>query len=244
MRAKEAALNPISKKQRHRRQRGKSRTSSRAKTPRVATPPVIRAVEKACATLRSELTGFVPTTTLHKYIASETLRNDDPELEPWWQFPQGRDCRVSRGAALSFVEGRALLSLSIEGIGKASEVSLLDDKKIATEPISAASYGEGTASLFRWWESRTDLPQKSAIDAVAVRVVHGARDFDRPALVDQQIIDKIERFEKLTAPCTTRVRSKSWGRSVADFRECRYMQSSIRLFTEQYRTVLRDTPFP
>ena len=105
------------------------------------------------------------------------------------------ECHVGQRYAF---EGRALLSVSIEGIGKASEISLLDNKKkIATEPISAASYEEGTASLFRWWESRTDLPQKSAIDAVAVRVVHGARDFDRPALVDQQIIDKIEQFEKL-----------------------------------------------
>jgi acetate kinase len=41
------------------------------------------------------------------------------------------------------------------------------------------------------------LPEPSHIDAVAIRVVHGGREFDKPALLDQHVVDKIVQFEKL-----------------------------------------------
>lgn len=107
-------------------------------------------------------------------------------------------CHVGQSYAF---EGRTLLSVSIEGIGKAAELSILKNKqKVAAHPIAAESYGQATSSLLKWWENRAEsnqLPQPAAINAIAVRVVHGARDFDKPTLVDQHIIEKIAQLENL-----------------------------------------------
>jgi acetate kinase len=107
-------------------------------------------------------------------------------------------CRVEQRYAF---EGRALLSASIEGIGKKAELSALNGKeKVATEPIVAESYRQATASFLKWWENgcrQNQRPQLSDVDAIAIRVVHGGRDFGKPALIDLYVTEKIAQFEKL-----------------------------------------------
>ena len=76
-------------------------------------------------------------------------------------------------------EGHTLFSVAIEGIGKTPELSTRSDQKeTATEPVVAESYEQAAANLLKWWENRTQadrLPPLSSVDAIAVRVVHGAR---------------------------------------------------------------------
>jgi acetate kinase len=98
-------------------------------------------------------------------------------------------------------EAEALLSVMIERIGQEAELAVMQDKKkTARESISAANFREATSNFLRWWENRAQrdhLPQLSSIDLVAVRVVHGGREFDGPTLVDEQVIGKIAQFEDL-----------------------------------------------
>lgn len=98
-------------------------------------------------------------------------------------------------------EGQELLSVSIEGIGTKPELSVMHDKKtIATEPIAAENYEQAAASLLQWWENRAPHNQTltlAGVEALALRVVHGAREFDKPALIDAHVIQKIVQFEKL-----------------------------------------------
>ncbi|MBT9330854.1 acetate/propionate family kinase [Paracidobacterium acidisoli] len=109
------------------------------------------------------------------------------------------ECRASQQYAF---EGRTLLSVSIEGIGKASEISILKGKeKTSTEAISAGSYEQAASSFLKWCDNRShsgEHAELSDVGAVAIRVVHGGRDFVEPALMDQHVIDRITQFEKLS----------------------------------------------
>lgn len=99
-------------------------------------------------------------------------------------------------------EGQTLLRVSIEGIGKTPEIAILRGKeKTTVEAIPAESYEQAATSFLRWWENQTKfdprVPRLSDVKAIAVRVVHGARDFNQPTLIDQHVVDKIVRLEKL-----------------------------------------------
>jgi acetate kinase len=98
-------------------------------------------------------------------------------------------------------EGRKLLSVTIEGIGKQPELSVMrEKKKEASEPIAAKDFAQATASFLDWWgrdPQREQLPPLSDIDATAMRVAHGGREFDKPTPVDAHVIEKIEEFETL-----------------------------------------------
>jgi acetate kinase len=90
---------------------------------------------------------------------------------------------VSRRARQHYAfEGRTLFSVSIEGIGKTPEISIMRGKeKTASETIPAESYKHAAANFLPLWERKADsnsLPQLSSIDAIAIRVVHRARDFE------------------------------------------------------------------
>jgi acetate kinase len=108
------------------------------------------------------------------------------------------ECRAGQRYAF---EGRSLLAVSIEDIGKTPELSILrGKKKAATQPVVAESYEQAAINLLRWWENQAGFDQRprlSDVEAIAVRVVHGARDFDRPTLIDSGVIEKIVQFEKL-----------------------------------------------
>jgi len=98
-------------------------------------------------------------------------------------------------------DGEELLSVSIEGIGKEPRLSLLQDKaKYASEPIEAENVEQAVANFLRWWQNHAPgdgFPRSMDIDGIAVRVVHGGHDFEKPALIDDQVIAKIVEFEKL-----------------------------------------------
>jgi acetate kinase len=108
------------------------------------------------------------------------------------------ECRSGQRYAF---EGRTLLSVTIEGIGTTPELSVMRGKeKTATEAIAATNYEQAAASFLGWWESKAgsdQLPQLSDVQAIAIRVVHGGREFDEPSLIDQQVIERIVQFEKL-----------------------------------------------
>ncbi len=107
-------------------------------------------------------------------------------------------CRVGQQHAFG---GQELLSVSIEGIGKEPELAVMQDKKkVATEPIEAKDFQQATANCFKWWKARPrrdQVPPLSNVDVIAVRVVHGGQEFEKPALIDWPVIEKIVEFEKL-----------------------------------------------
>ncbi|WP_058185612.1 acetate/propionate family kinase [Terracidiphilus gabretensis] len=98
-------------------------------------------------------------------------------------------------------EGKSRLSVSIEDIGKSPQLSIMQDKKkAATETIPAESYSQAMSSLLKWWKNQSrnnDFPQMSDVDVIAVRVVHGAHEFTKPALINSHVKARIVEFEKL-----------------------------------------------
>lgn len=96
-------------------------------------------------------------------------------------------------------EAGKLISVSIEGIGKEPKLSRLEGKKsIQSESIEAEDYASATERFLKWYEAiGNDLPNLTQIDRIAVRVVHGGREFDSPTLIDQTVENKIAAFEKL-----------------------------------------------
>jgi acetate kinase len=97
-------------------------------------------------------------------------------------------------------EGKTLLSVSIEGIGKEAVFSLLENKKaVATEPIKAADYGEAAAGLLQWCDAHTQGHAWSIneLSCIGIRVVHGGAEFDTPTLIDKAVEEKIVALETL-----------------------------------------------
>ena len=59
-------------------------------------------------------------------------------------------CRKTQRYAL---EGKSLLSVGIEGIGKDARISRYERKKVVhSEAIQAADYGDAILTLFKWYE--------------------------------------------------------------------------------------------
>jgi acetate kinase len=108
------------------------------------------------------------------------------------------ECRADQRHA---DEGRVLLSVSIEGIGKEPELSVMQDKrKSASQPIEAENFKQAAANFLKWSEKCPRggrLSPLSGIDAATVRVVHGGREFAKPILIDGHVLDKIVEFERL-----------------------------------------------
>lgn len=98
-------------------------------------------------------------------------------------------------------EGKALFSLAIENIGKDPELSVFQGKKkTTTESVSAQSYEEAAESLLHWWSQHADqheLPPASETNLIAIRVVHGAREFLKPTPIDSHVVERIVALEKL-----------------------------------------------
>jgi acetate kinase len=94
-------------------------------------------------------------------------------------------------------DGRKLVSLILEGIGKTPCLSVMQGKKATrTEPIQAKDYGEAAASLFSWLEEQAQITTKD-IQCVGVRVVHGGRSFAEATRVTAEVERKIHDFERL-----------------------------------------------
>jgi acetate kinase len=117
-------------------------------------------------------------------------------------------------------EGKKLVSLILEGIGKTPHLSILDGKNSShTEPIQAKDYGEAATSIFRWLEKEKHIPLED-IHCVGVRVVHGGRSFTGATRVTSDVELEIRSFERL-APL--------------------HNKSSVELF-EPIRSRLADVP--
>ena len=84
--------------------------------------------------------------------------------------------------------GRKLFSGAIEEIGKKPVFSLMEGKNVAhQEPIESADYAEATRQAIEKIGVTPDL--------VGHRVVHGGDCFDAPAIVDDEVVRKIEALE-------------------------------------------------
>jgi acetate kinase len=98
-------------------------------------------------------------------------------------------------------EGQRRFSVSIEDIGKTPQLSIMQDKKkVWSEPADAESYSQAIDSLFKWWEARSHddaFPRISEVNAIAIRVVHGAHEFTKPVPIDSHVRNRIIEFEKL-----------------------------------------------
>jgi acetate kinase len=98
-------------------------------------------------------------------------------------------------------EGQRRFSVSIEDISKTPQLSIMQDKKkVWSEPTDAESYSQAIDSLFKWWEARSHddaFPRISEVNAIAIRVVHGAHEFMKPVPIDSHVRDRIIEFEKL-----------------------------------------------
>jgi acetate kinase len=94
-------------------------------------------------------------------------------------------------------EGKKLVSLILEGIGKDPRLSILDGKNPSrTEPISAKDYGEAATNILRWLEKENHFPLRD-IRCVGVRVVHGGRSFNGATRVTAEVEREIHSFERL-----------------------------------------------
>ena len=92
-------------------------------------------------------------------------------------------------------EGKKLVSLILEGIGKTPQLSVLEGKNPShTQAVSAKDYGEAATSIFHYLEKEKHLED---IRCVGVRVVHGGRRFTAATPVTAEVEREIHAFERL-----------------------------------------------
>jgi acetate kinase len=97
-------------------------------------------------------------------------------------------------------EGKTLVSITIEGIGKEAELSQMDDKKaVSSEKVSAADYSDATEALVAWCDKHGEGAEwrLGELDAIGIRVVHGGREFVKPARIDEKVEEGIVALERL-----------------------------------------------
>jgi acetate kinase len=94
-------------------------------------------------------------------------------------------------------EGKKLISVILEGIGKNPCLSVMEGKKIShTEPMQARDYGEAAASLFSWLEQKNHIAPKD-IQRTGIRVVHGGTLFSKATEITPEVEREIHNFERL-----------------------------------------------
>lgn len=96
--------------------------------------------------------------------------------------------------------GSKRISVSIEGIGKKATLSQFNGKKqLTSEPMEATDFAQAADGFLDWYRQRSAASnaELGPIDLVALRVVHGARTFHQPVVLDSVVEKKIIEFEKL-----------------------------------------------
>ena len=94
-------------------------------------------------------------------------------------------------------QGKKLVSVILEGIGKEPTLSVLRGKETThTEPMQAKDYGEAATSIFSWLEEKQQIGQPD-IERVGVRVVHGGRRFAKATEITSEVERAIHDFERL-----------------------------------------------
>jgi acetate kinase len=91
------------------------------------------------------------------------------------------------------------LSAAIEGIGSNAVLSVLKGKDVVhQERIVASDYAEATRRSLEWLDSaRHGLARTADLDIVGHRVVHGARRFNGPVQINDDVMAGIESLEDL-----------------------------------------------
>lgn len=94
--------------------------------------------------------------------------------------------------------GRKQVSAIIEGIGgESTSLSLLQGKDVAEKTsFKARDYAKAAAGAVDWLRNSKNKGQTD-FDIVGHRVVHGAGEFDKPALIDADVIEQIRGLDKL-----------------------------------------------
>ena len=94
-------------------------------------------------------------------------------------------------------QGKKLISVILEGIGKEPTFSVLRGKETThTEPMQAKDYGEAATSIFSWLEEKQHLAPPD-IERIGVRVVHGGRRFAEATKITAEVERAIHDFERL-----------------------------------------------
>jgi acetate kinase len=94
-------------------------------------------------------------------------------------------------------EGKKIVSVILEGIGKEPCLSVMEGKRIShSEPMQARDYGEAAASLFSWLKQKRQIAPKD-IQRTGIRVVHGGRVFSEATRITSEVEHEIHNFERL-----------------------------------------------
>jgi acetate kinase len=94
-------------------------------------------------------------------------------------------------------QGKKLVSVILEGIGKEPTFSVLRGKETThTEPMQAKDYGQAATSIFSWLEKKQHLAPPG-IERIGVRVVHGGRRFAEATKLTAEVERAIHDFERL-----------------------------------------------
>jgi acetate kinase len=94
-------------------------------------------------------------------------------------------------------QGKKLISVILEGIGKEPTLSVLRGKETThAEPMQAKDYGEAATSIFSWLEEKQHIAQPD-IERIGVRVVHGGRRFAEATKITAEVERAIHDFERL-----------------------------------------------
>jgi acetate kinase len=107
------------------------------------------------------------------------------------------DCDARQGHAY---EGKKLVSVSAEGIGKEGKFLRYEGKKVVhTEPMEAADYGQALDGILARLgklhaDGGVDL---GSIACVGLRVVHGGSELTAPTEITAQVEQEIVALEKL-----------------------------------------------
>ena len=89
------------------------------------------------------------------------------------------------------VTERCLARGLVDGIGKEALVELRADGETTSERRNVADHGEAARVVLEWAGEQID------VDSIGHRVVHGGSRFVQPTLVDQDVIDAIDRMKHL-----------------------------------------------
>ena len=96
-------------------------------------------------------------------------------------------------------DGKKVVEIICEGIGRDPKLSVYRGKKIArTEPIAARNFGEAAASILEWLAGRKNTPEPllKGIECACIRVVHGGALYDQPAEITNEVEREISELTK------------------------------------------------
>ena len=109
---------------------------------------------------------------------------------------------ASESTDRNVVLGRKLLSGVVEPIGPGAKFSLLDGRKKRNEEnFAVTDHGDAARKILARVDtgiaSESGIGNKSEIDIIGHRVVHGGERYSEPVLIDEGVVRDIEKLEEL-----------------------------------------------